>query len=314
MSEKSSFFNSVGDDRNYFAEDFAEYFNSFIGNGVFPNPSTGLQIISNNDMTVTDKAGRGWINGYMYINTDNLILPIAIADGLLNRIDRIVMRFDTVGRAINIVIKKGVFASSPVAPSLQRDADGYELGLADIYIGKGATSITQANITDLRLNNSFCGIVTGVVEQVDTTTLFNEYQTWLSEKKNQYNTDLVDWTNIEKNYFLSFLSENENLWSNWFSSNTLGFSNEFTEWFNGIKGLLSGDATTNIINYVDALETKYKLLTSNIVNDLSVVVFQLSIKNFISTSNMKHVFVDNIESVSDVHLVQGMYLDGKIYI
>ena len=39
--EKSSFFNSVnidgtdGYDRVYYAEDFAEYFRSFIGNGVF---------------------------------------------------------------------------------------------------------------------------------------------------------------------------------------------------------------------------------------------------------------------------------------
>lgn len=33
--EKSSFFNSVSHDRTYKAEDWAEYFASFIGNGVF---------------------------------------------------------------------------------------------------------------------------------------------------------------------------------------------------------------------------------------------------------------------------------------
>lgn len=39
--EKSSFFNSVSHDRTYKAEDWAEYFASFIGNGVFPRPFDG---------------------------------------------------------------------------------------------------------------------------------------------------------------------------------------------------------------------------------------------------------------------------------
>ena len=66
MAEKSSFFNSVDGDRKYQASDYAEYFNSLITNGVFPNPSTNLQVLSNNDMTVTLSAGKAWIDGYVY--------------------------------------------------------------------------------------------------------------------------------------------------------------------------------------------------------------------------------------------------------
>lgn len=44
--EKSSFFNSVSGDRVYRAEEWAEYFASFIGNGVFPVPSTSLQVVA----------------------------------------------------------------------------------------------------------------------------------------------------------------------------------------------------------------------------------------------------------------------------
>ena len=150
MAEKSSFFNSIAGDRMYQASDFASYFNSLITNGVFPNPSTNLQIISNDDMTATVKVGKAWINGYVYINDSDLILPIEVADGILNRIDRIVIRFDTVGRLISTVVKKGTFASSPVAPTLVRDADFYELGIADIYIVNGATSIVQGDITDVK--------------------------------------------------------------------------------------------------------------------------------------------------------------------
>ena len=61
--EKSSFFNSVSHDRTYKAEDWAEYFASFIGNGVFPVPSTGLQVVANDGMKLNVKTGKAWING-----------------------------------------------------------------------------------------------------------------------------------------------------------------------------------------------------------------------------------------------------------
>lgn len=192
--EKSSFFNSVNGDRKYQASDFAEFFNSLITNGIFPNPSTNLQALSNSNMTVTVKAGKAWINGYVYILDADMVLPIDVADGVLNRIDRIAIRFDTTGRAINAVVKKGTFASSPVALALQRDADGYELGIADIYIAAGATSISQSNITDQRFNTNLCGIVSSLIT-ADTTTLFNQFadgfNTWFNGIKNTLGSDVA---------------------------------------------------------------------------------------------------------------------------
>ncbi|MGL4818668.1 MAG: hypothetical protein ACRC5C_01645, partial [Bacilli bacterium] len=117
MMIKSGFFNSVNGDRRYNAEEFARYFSLFVGNGVFPNPSTGLQVIANNNMTVTVKPGSGWINGYYITNTADHVLQIAVADGALNRIDRIVLRLDYLTRNITPVVKKGTFATSPVAPT-----------------------------------------------------------------------------------------------------------------------------------------------------------------------------------------------------
>lgn len=77
--EKSSFFNAIIDqngtpDRVYLAEDFAKYFSTFIGNGVFPNPANQLQVVAvDNNMQIRIKAGFAWINGYMYQNTDDYI-------------------------------------------------------------------------------------------------------------------------------------------------------------------------------------------------------------------------------------------------
>lgn len=162
----SSFFNSVAGDRKYDASKFAEYFASFIGNGVFPEPANGLQVEAQltPDMTVTVKAGKVWINGYIMINDDDYILTIEPADGVLNRVDRVVARLDIVDREIRIEVKKGTEASTPTAPALQRDTDAYELCIGDIKVNTGTIKILQAHITDMRKDINLCGTVSTVIK------------------------------------------------------------------------------------------------------------------------------------------------------
>jgi hypothetical protein len=224
--EKSSFFNSIAGDRKYQASDFAAFFSSLLTNGVFPDPSTNLQVMSNGDMTVTIKVGKAWVNGYVYINDSDLILPVTVADGVLKRIDRVVIQYSTINREIKIKIKKGTFASSPVAPILQRDADIYELGIADISIVNGSTSITQANITDLRLNTTYCGWVNSLI-QADTTAIFNQYQAWFTAQSSAYNTQMAE--------------------------NEVAFQTQFDEWFATVQNQLSGDIAGNLQNQITDL-------------------------------------------------------------
>ena len=181
--EKSSFFNSVSGDRVYRAEEWAEYFASFIGNGVFPVPSTSLQVVAGSGMAVAVKTGKAWINGYFYYNTSDLPVTLATADGVLNRIDRIVVRWDLTERKISVAVKSSAPATSPVAPALQRDADAYELCLADVLVGAGVTAISQANITDRRLDGSLCGVVAGVVDQIDTDAFNAQLEAWFTDYK-----------------------------------------------------------------------------------------------------------------------------------
>lgn len=247
--ESSGFFNSVGGDRKYTADFFSQYFADFISNGVYPNPSTMCQIIANGNMTVTEKAGNAYINGQKYKNDSDNVLAIEIADGVLNRIDRIVLRHTILDREIKAYVKKGTFASTPVAPTLQRDADIYEIGLADIYVGAGAISITQANITDLRLNNSYCGIVHGVVIQVDTTTLFNQYQAWITEKQNQFNTSLIEYA-AEKQIEID--QTEASLLADW------------NVWFAEVQNTLSGDVAGNLLLLIQSNDDDIELLQAKI--------------------------------------------------
>lgn len=212
MAEKSSFFNSVSGDRKYKAEDWASYFGTLIGNGVFPNPATNLQVVPGaSGLTVTVHAGKAWINGYYYNNTDDLTLTLPTPDGSKKRIDRIVVRWSLSDRKISAAVKSGTAATNPSAAVLQRDSDVYELAIADVLVGVAATSITSASITDRRYDSTLCGVVTGTVQQIDTSAFDAQVQ--------------------------SFLDDSEA---------------EFTTWLNGIKEVLDESTAGNLLNLINA--------------------------------------------------------------
>ena len=266
--EKSSFFNSVSHDRTYRAEDWAEYFASFIGNGVFPVPSTGLQVVVDNGMNLLLKAGKAWINGYFYNNTSDLTITIGTADGQLNRIDRIVVRWDLTNRIISAEVKSSAYSASPTAPALQRDADIYELALADVYVGAGVTTITQSNITDQRLNTSLCGIVAAVVDQIDTEAFNAQLQAWFAEYQSlsaaEYNT-LVSYMNS--------LKLQGNTQYDAFEQHMADFeaqaAAEFNSWFNGLQDVLDENAAANLMNVTNALDARVDLIEAVIFNDIT---------------------------------------------
>ena len=164
--EKSGFFNSSGGDRVYDATDFASYFGKLVSNGIFYASSNNLKVTADTGMKIVVSAGSAWINGYAYENTDVLTLEFATADGVNPRIDRVVVRWSAVNREIRLAVLTGSAVASPVAPSLTRNNDVYELGIADITVAKGTVSITAGNITDTRLNSTLCGTVNSLVTAV----------------------------------------------------------------------------------------------------------------------------------------------------
>lgn len=289
MAIYSGIFNSVRDangkgDRLYNAWWFAKYFSTFIGNGVFPNPSTGLQVIAGDNMTVVVKPGNGWIDGYFLHSDSDHVLQLDIADGVLKRIDRVVMRLNHLTRQIEIDVKKGAFATNPVAPTLQRDTDAYELALADISINNGVTQITQAAITDMRLNNTLCGIVHGTVDQVDTTTLFNQYQSWIEQQKVIYEVELASWTADRKLSFEQWMTQEQDDWLDWQDAQNQSFvdwrnvqQSDFDDWFATIQGILDGDIAATLTGKVATLEQQ----TNNHYNDdIKHGIFTLADKRY----------------------------------
>lgn len=165
MAEHFRFFNSAeGDVREYLASEFAEYFSRFLTNGLYTeNGQAGLKVTPGEGLQVQVAPGYAFIRGYMYHNDAALAFALGPADSMLERIDRVVLRFDEVAREIRLAIKPGAFSSSPVAPALEETATVKELGLARVYVGKGVTSLTTQKITDERLTEA-CGLVSSLIE------------------------------------------------------------------------------------------------------------------------------------------------------
>lgn len=186
MAEKYMFFDSIDgeDERFYTADEFADYFRQFISNGIF-NGGENLKVIADEiDMSIKIKEGYAWIEGYLYkIETESLKFTLDLADPLLNRIDRIVIRLDKTldNRFVKAFVLKGMPGIDPRAPSLKRDENIYEISLAQIEVIAGKSFIEAYQITDERINSEVCGLVNSLI-RADTTEIFNQFQGWLKSK------------------------------------------------------------------------------------------------------------------------------------
>lgn len=155
--------------------------------GVFAAQNNAAVTAVQNSMAVTVSDGTGWIrnadgdgvvwwNDIEKVSGSKLQLIIAAADSVLNRIDRIIVEWKTTNYVDKPEIKvlKGTAASSPAAPALTNNSTVRQISLAQVKIPAGTTAITNLLITDERLNNSVCGLVTETVS-ADTSVINAQY-------------------------------------------------------------------------------------------------------------------------------------------
>lgn len=228
-------FNSINADRAYKAEDWAWYFATFIGNGVFPKPSNGLKVEAEEGMTLQVNEGYAFINGYAYRNWARSSIEIGKAGGTLNRIDRIVLRWDLALRDIYIDILKGEESAHPYARELTRNAEIYELALADVYVGKGVAKILTENITDTRFNSSLCGIVKGTVEEIDASTLTAQFDSFFETYREKIVNDLENFMDMMDAY------QGEE-------------KEKFEAWVESVKNILNESAAGQLLNRIEEHE------------------------------------------------------------
>ena len=146
-------------------------------------------------VTVTD--GTGWISNAnadgiaWWIDTKMqtgalLQLPIDMADATLDRIDRVIVEWQTTNYVAlpEVKILKGALSSSPAAPALTNNGTFRQISLARVSVAAGVTAITASMITDERLDPAVCGLVTDGLS-IDTNTINAQFSELLAKLQSE---------------------------------------------------------------------------------------------------------------------------------
>lgn len=176
--------------------------------GVFAAGTNAAVAAVSGLMAVTVSDGLGWMSnasgdGIAWWNDtesttgSKLQLSIDAADGVLDRIDRIIVEWKTTNYVDypEIKVLKGTASSTAVAPSLTNSSTLRQISLAKIAVSAGTTAITSAMITDERLDGAVCGLVTEAVT-ADTSVINAQFQTFLAAIENEYK-NLQEGTAVE---------------------------------------------------------------------------------------------------------------------
>lgn len=194
MTVTFGFYNSVSSDRLYNAVQMSQIFDGIINDGVYMSQGDKLMVVENTGMQVAVGSGRAWFNHTWTYNDGDIILSIATADALLNRIDAVVLEVneDIGTRANDILVLTGTPASNPSAPSMGNTATLHRYPLAYVYVGAGVTSIVQSNITN-KVGTTDCPFVTGIIDTINASDLltqwWSDFDTWFQAMKDQLTTD-----------------------------------------------------------------------------------------------------------------------------
>lgn len=161
--------------------------------GVFAADNNAAVSAVQSSMAVAVSDGLGWLtdsdgNGIVWWNDAEksagakLQLTVDSADGVLNRIDRVIVEWQTTDYADlpEIKILKGTASSTAAAPALTNNGTKRQISLAQISVSAGTTAITASMITDERLDPAVCGLVTESVT-ADTSVINAQFAALLAQ-------------------------------------------------------------------------------------------------------------------------------------
>jgi hypothetical protein len=182
--------------------------------GVYCN-ETDLLLTPAGGLMLTLSPGMAWIRierfqGTCFANLEDIEVHLSVPHSIHPRIDRIVLRYDVVLGDIFPAIYDGIPATNPVPVDIERNENGYELGVWDVLVEAGALEITAAHLTDLRPDEVLCGLMRDGVTGIPTQHL-------------------------------------QDAWLAWFSTYRLTTEADFTAWFNTVKDTLAEDVAGNLL-------------------------------------------------------------------
>ena len=172
----------------YSAEDVATYLCTRTS-GVY-SKETNFAVSITGTRQITVAPGLAWINyddfkGVSVCSREENVLTVPEADNTLNRVDRVVLQFDTSENITAIKLKTGTPAVAAQPPDILQNHNQYELGLCTISVPAGSTAVTVADIYDTRADETVCGVMRDGVTGIPTSILVKQFRAVIDALKGE---------------------------------------------------------------------------------------------------------------------------------
>lgn len=178
----------------YSAEDVATYLCTRTS-GVYAKDSNfAVSITGTRQITIAP--GLAWINyddfkGVSVCSREDTVLTVPDADNTLNRVDRVVLQFDTSSNLTAIRLNTGTPAVAAQPPDILQNHNQYELGLCTISVPAGSAAVTSADITDTRADEDVCGVMRDGVTGIPTAQLQAQALAMMTQLSTELHTKLA---------------------------------------------------------------------------------------------------------------------------
>ena len=173
----------------YDAEDASGYLSTRLS-GVY-SAEEDFSVTAQGGLSVQVSAGQAWVRparfkGRSIIMEQPATVVLTEADPVRSRIDRIVLRYDAAAKKTSLQVLDGTpDSAAPAAPEISRTELVYDLCLAEIRRPAGGTSVTAADITDTRADETVCGVMRDGVTGIPTGTLVQQFRAVIDALKGE---------------------------------------------------------------------------------------------------------------------------------
>lgn len=177
----------------YSAEDVATYLCTRTSGVYAKNSNFAASITGTRQVTIAP--GLAWMNyddfkGVSVCSREDTVLTVPDADNTLNRVDRVVLQFDTASNLTAIRLKTGTPAVAAQPPDILQNHNQYELGLCTISVPAGNAAITAADVTDTRADEDVCGVMRDGVTGIPTQQLVEQALAMMTQLSTELHTKL----------------------------------------------------------------------------------------------------------------------------
>ena len=173
----------------YDADDASGYLATRLS-GVY-SAEEDFSVTAQGGLSVQVSAGQAWVRparfkGRSIIMEQPTTVVLTEADPVRSRIDRIVLRYDAAAKKTRLQVLDGTpDSAAPAAPEISRTELVYDLCLAEIRRPAGSTSVTAADITDTRADETVCGVMRDGVTGIPTGTLVQQFRAVIDALKGE---------------------------------------------------------------------------------------------------------------------------------